>query len=148
MGSVNVRKFVRRQMERPLISEPSVLVFEEKNGKRHFYIENDEALFATALKVLRERNKDGYWWYKPKAPEALDITEEQIPNLPKSLQDKATEALKEYKEALRAFERDDREYQAIQKAIREKNGQMAWQLLYARRKAEYEAVEIETCEKV
>ncbi len=144
MGTIDVREFIRRQRERLIISAPSILVFEEKNGKRYFYVANDKALFAAALKVLRDRNRDGYWWSKPGKPTAPDITEEQIPNLPKSLHDTAKEALAEYKEELRDYERDV----AIQKAIREKDGKMAWRLLYARRHAEYETVELEPCETV
>src|SRR5271168_4307264 len=88
---------------RPFIASPSVLVFKEKHGDRHFNVPDDEALFAAALKVLAERFKQGYWYYDPAKegaaeamPEAPDFTAEQVATMPESLRKAAYKKLRDY----------------------------------------------------
>ena len=39
-----------------------ILVLNEKNGNRYFYVPTDEDLERAALKIVLERNEDGYWY--------------------------------------------------------------------------------------
>lgn len=137
---------VARRAPRPLVPEPRLLVLAEKHGKRFFHIPDEATLFKFALSILKERHKAGYWYGKPDAkdkPETPDVKAEEIDNLPKSLQDDARKKLRQYANELSAYERDVEAYEAIVKAIREKDGRAAWALLYDRRDYEYESIELE-----
>lgn len=43
---------------------PKVLVLNEKHGDRYFHIESKKHLLDTALKILVERDNEGYWYDK------------------------------------------------------------------------------------
>ncbi len=134
-----------------IIRAPSVLVFKEKHDNRYFYVTSDEALFAAALHVLAGRHADGYWYTKPAAerePAPPDVTREQIDSLPESLRAKARENLRDYRIALQEYTRAVEVYDSIVKAIEEKNGRKAWEILSARGAHEYEGCTIARCETV
>jgi len=135
--------------QRPIIREPHVLVFKEKHGDRYFHVPDDAALFAAALSVLTERKKEGYWYYKPeKKPEPPDVTEEQVATLPKSVQVNATVKIRAYKDALRRYEEEVEDFEEIERAVREKDGRAAWQILSDHGDGEYEGYDLERYEKV
>lgn len=141
----------RRVVARPLVPEPRLLVLEEKHGKRYFHVPNEAALFKLALGLLKERHKAGYWYCKPDPkdkPEPPDVTAEEIEKLPKSLQNSARTSLRNYTAALRSYEDEVNDYTAIVKAVREKDGQAAWTLLFDRRDYEYEGVRLERYNEV
>lgn len=104
---------------RPIVSRPSVLVCDEKYGNRYLPAKDDAEMFRSALKVLGERLKDGYWYTKPdgKAPE-----------------------WKRYEELA--------EYAAIERAVSERDGELAWRILRSRRDYQYEGVMIVELEEV
>jgi len=135
--------------DKTIIREPQVLVFNEKHGERYFHVPNDETLFAVALHVLTERNAEGYWYYKPEPkekPEAPDVTEEQIATLPKSLQPAAAQKLREYKRALRDYQDSVEDYESIEKALRDKDGRVAWECI--RDRGDHEGYSLERYEKI
>jgi hypothetical protein len=88
------------QKKQPFITEPKLLVFKEKHGERYFYIPDDKTLFAAALKVLTQRHGDGYWFYAPEKPLALDFTAEQVAALPENLRVPAELTLRKYMVAM------------------------------------------------
>ena len=142
---------VTRKKDGPIVTEPVLLVFEEKlvfeeeHGSRRYHIPDDATLFKASLKVLTERNEEGYWYPEPEgeAPTPPDVKEADIPNLPKSLQDAARKQIRTYLESKRDYDKERVEYDAIQKAIESEDGRAAWDILYDRRDAEYEGVTLE-----
>jgi len=130
----------------PLIKQPMLLVFKEKHGERYFYIPDDKALFAVALKIVSERFEEGYWYPEPGVedkPAAPDYTKEQIATLPESMQKTATATLAAYERSLREYNGLVDEFKRIEKAVEEKDGQAAWQIIRERQRAEYEGYDLE-----
>jgi hypothetical protein len=135
------------QRAQPIIREPKLLVFKEKHGQRYFYVHNDKALFKAALKILTERAKEGYWYYKPEEPpKAPDFTKEQIATLPESMRADATKKLQQYTDACRRYDAEVEDYNEIQEALKTKNGKLAWQCLRNRSDGEYEGCSLERIE--
>lgn len=134
---------------RPIVAQPSVLIFKEKHGKRYFHVPDDKALFAAALHVLAERKEDGYWYPSPPfgdTPEEPDVKPEDIEKLPKSLQATAKKKLDAYRAAMVEIQDDVLEHAAIEKALADKDGRAAWECLRNRRDAEYEGFDLERYE--
>ena len=133
---------------RAIVEEPMLLIFNEKHGNRYFEIANDEALFKAALKIVTERLKAGYWYEKPRAcPKALDYTLAEIVSMPKSLQPQAEKALRVYEGELAAHNDEVEEYTKIERAVAEKNGRIAYEILRSREDAEYEGFELKRLER-
>lgn len=70
-----------------------IIIFKEKHGDSYFDASTDEALARACLAVLRQRNKEG-WYYAPTKPEAsyskeeqaiLAMTDEQIEAIPEPI---------------------------------------------------------------
>jgi hypothetical protein len=140
---------ITRKPQRPLIKEPQLLVFEEKHGNRYFYIPDDKTLAAAALKVLTERYEEGYWYYEPgEKPKAPDFTKEQITTLPESMRPAAEKKLREYEAACRQYATEVEDYERIVKAVKTKDGKLAWKALYDRQDGEYERVKLERLESI
>ena len=135
---------------RPIVSRPSVLVCDEKHGNRYLPAKDDAEMFRSALKVLGERLKDGYWYTKPdgKAPEKPDVDESEIGNLPVSLQATDRQLWKRYEAAIDARKEELAEYAAIERAVSERDGELAWRILRSRRDYQYEGVMIVELEEV
>lgn len=72
-----------------------ILIFKEKHGDRYFNADTDEARARAFYRILKERNTDGYWYYRnyesatlPLSAENASImalTDEQIKALPVSV---------------------------------------------------------------
>lgn len=133
----------------PIITEPRLLVFREKHGVSYYLVNDDNMLYAAALKVLTQRFETGYWYYKPaKKPEAPDFTQEQVATMPASMQAGANEKLSAYTRALRRYDVEVEDYESIKKAVKAKDGKLAWQSLCAHQNAEYEGFRLECLETV
>ncbi len=139
---------LRRPAISPIVEEPSVLVLQEKHGDRYFYVASDKALFTTALAIVKERNSHGQWYPQPpgQAPAVPDVRAEDIPKLPKSLQEAAKKKLREYTNEKRLYDEEIADYQEIQKAIATDDGKLAWEILHKRRDYEYEGILLEIFE--
>lgn len=72
-----------------------ILVFREKHSRRYFDASTDELTAQACVKILRERMKDGYWYYreyeKAEKPLSADdksilmLTDEQLEVLPEAM---------------------------------------------------------------
>jgi hypothetical protein len=143
-----VKKPAKKQ--RPLVTEPMLLVFKEKHGDRHYHTPNDKTLFRVALAVLTERWEEGCWYYGPdeEAPVAPDVEEKDIPTLPRSLQIEATAKIRDYHRQKSEWDDLTREYEDIQVAVKTEDGRLAWRILRDRSSAEYEGVRLERYDEV
>lgn len=133
----------------PRVEVPGVrvLVAVEKHCRRYWVIENDQQLGLAALAILKGRHKDGYWYLKPEEPKKPSMTAAQVEALPAGrVRDAANEELRIYQREQRWFERESQQYADIQKAIKTKDGALAWQILKARRDYEYEELHLEQTE--
>ncbi len=125
--------------------KPKLLILYEKHGEAYYHIANDEALFATALMILTGRLNSTYWYYNPsdEKPEApAELTTEALEKLPTSLQAEGKKLLARYKRELCDWQENMETFAMIQKAVSDKDGQLAWQVLQERSDHEYERVEL------
>lgn len=135
----------------PIVNQPMLLVFNEKHGDRYFNVPNDEALFAAALKIVTERFEQGYWYVEPEEnekPAAPDFTKEQIATLPESMREAAQKKLREYERSLHDYNELVDGYARIKKAVDEKDGRVAWEVIRDRCDAEYEGYALKPFESV
>jgi hypothetical protein len=132
-----------------------ILRIKEKHATRYFDASTVEKLHAVALAIVKERLKPDYAfithpgepseWYDVKA----DLTDEQIAALPteKLQQSAGSERSQcrryrgEYTEALEVFEK-------ARRAVKQKDGALAWEVLQDRSDHEYEGHSFEYLENV
>lgn len=119
----------------------ALLVLKEKHSDIYFAIPNLETLYAVALAVVTLRFNDG--WYSEgvvtQPPDKYEATLEEINAIP-SEKIKAS-MLKEYEQHKRALEQwkyDKAEQDALENAIKTKNGRYAWSVLRDHNDFEYE----------
>lgn len=132
--------------DKKLVKDRRILVCQEKHGTPLYDIPDDEALFRTALFILKERVKD-QWIVPPsedEAPVSPGMTREQAEALPEgSIKRSSQNLLKQYEEAMKRHRKDLEEWASVEKALKEKDGKAAWSILQGRRDYEYEGVFLE-----
>lgn len=130
---------------RPLVTEPSLLVLHEKHGDIYFHIPDEARLLVVALDILEKRDRAGYWYYEPDGPpKPPELSAGDIAKLPDGkTKDFALNAIREYNLVKRGYDNDVENVAARKKAIAEKNGRAAWQVLREHRDGEYQRVSLE-----
>lgn len=126
-----------------------ILIVNEKHCTRYFDASTPELLNAAALKILKERWNEGYWYYlfDPPSEEGV-LSEEQIAALPtEALKQRETETRQNYFREKYNWEKDQAEYKMIKKTVENSTLDNAWKCLYNRRDGQYEGVEIEELEQ-
>ncbi len=115
-----------------------VLVLSEHDGDRYFDASTSEKTLAAFLRVLWERfdKRAVCSWFDARETlterrqeagiEVPDFTEEQIPNLPLSLQKTAKERLKSYKEQSATLDANGKYLALVVQALDEKDGELAY----------------------
>ena len=126
------------------ITEPMLLVLDEKHGEGYFHIPDTDALHRVALNILTAREKSGYWYYQPTKPKEPDFTKQQVEAMPKnSIRDTAEKQLRRYAREMKDYEEDFDNYTLLLRAIAKQDGAMAWEALQMRSDHEYEGVRLE-----
>ena len=118
-----------------------IAVFHEKHGDRYFFLPTKDDFKKVALKMVKERNEDGY--YK--------LEDEPVkPKIPLETSSSYTPAIKEaIMRDWACYDRDNKKYLINKKYLENAlNGdtQAAVNLLHARNNAEYECFTIEQAE--
>lgn len=126
-----------------------ILVAKEKHATRYLRASTDAELHRSALTLLDERYREGYWYYRPEALKLKTpaMTLEAAEALPAG--DVKTLALKEHRLAKshrQQYEREVADYAAIEAAVKAQDGKAAWAILRSRRDNEYEDVCLEELE--
>lgn len=131
-----------------------ILVLKEKHATRFFDIATLDQLHAVALKILAERAKGQYAYivdpgtFKEASPstEEYNPTDEEIKALPEPLQAHATTKRAAYRRELRSYQREKEQFTTARKALKDKDGEAAWDILQDRDGYEYEGFRIEYLE--
>lgn len=127
---------------------PMLLILHEKHDTSYYHIPDELSLFVVALKVLTDRFNSGYWYYKPDLSKCYydkgvhtQADVDKIENA--AVKEEASKFLKAYLRERRDKEEDLDQYERMEKAIQDKNGRAAWEILYDERSdGEYERVEL------
>jgi hypothetical protein len=126
-----------------------ILVAEEKHGTRYFDAATKEILCKSALKLLKERYDQDYWYgpgKKPERPSDLPSNDD-IKNMPDGILKKtAISMLKRYNSELQYFLQEEEFFENVKKAVDNEDGELAWECLYDHRDGEYQGVKLELLE--
>ena len=156
-------------------SERRVLVFEEKHHTYHYYAPTISMRNAVCLQVLKRRVEEGFWYHEPKEPECpeflqvnkeavvickkpgtwdqlsdndLRVIDELIKLISPSFHKLAERRMVQFKNSTNAYIEDKHNWDLIQKAINDNDGNAAYKVLSARSDYEYEKMREEYAEVV
>lgn len=132
---------LERIRNRPDVRKPSVLILHEKHGDKHFLVRDDAEPHATAMSILRARNKCGYFYFRPEKPKDVGITQKQYDGLPDALKPEAKRKLTSYARELRWYENESEWYETMLRVVESGDGKRAWRLLKSR-DGEYERADL------
>lgn len=121
-----------------------ILVLEEKHGPFYFPAFTDEELYNSALTILKGRYQSGQWYfldeYSLKEP-YMSLSDVQL--LPEGkLKTTALNQHLKYQKQKAEREEDQKHYNNILRAIKNKDGKLAWEILQYRSDFEYEAIRL------
>jgi hypothetical protein len=118
-----------------------ILIDKGKYGDGYFAIPTLKDLYKVCLFILKDRFEMNYFFKYNEFPKELDYTEEDIEKMPESFRKDAKEKLKTNKKYISDCKEVNREYELAEKALKEKNGALAYEIL-RNRDGEYEKFEI------
>lgn len=119
-----------------------VLLVKTKHSDDYYAIPTLNDLYKAALSILSDRFEAGYF-YKSEIPtNTLDYTYEDIEKMPESFRKEAKSKLDEVCNMIERCIKECEEVNMIEKALREKNGLLAWSIIKNRNGYEYEEIEI------
>jgi hypothetical protein len=118
---------------------PKLLVVKEKHGEEYYLINDIDALLRAALAIVLRRHEEGYWYHKPEKDKLKEeVAEDVLVKLPSDLYNKAMEAKQYNIKAEKRFQQEMVAWEMIQKAVNEKDGVSAFQVIDDRKDHEYE----------
>lgn len=118
-----------------------ILIEHNKYGENYYSIPTLNDLYKVSLHILEERLENKFFC-KSNIPEKLDYTYYDIEKLPESFRKDAKSKLDGRNKYIKECEEANKEFDLIEKALNEKNGQLALQILKNRIDFEYEKIEI------
>lgn len=137
-----------RALYRKPIERPSVLILKDKHCTRVFRAGSEEELYASALKILKERSTGDYAYITDPREDGSygkepEVSREQIAALPKGgLRTAGEEQWKQYDLEQGYYKKECESWDLAQKALAEKDGKAAFAVLRRRRDYEYEGFDI------
>ncbi len=146
MSASASRRSSSARAPRPAVEEPSLLVCHEKHGNAYFYVPDEAALFEAALKILEGRHKAGYFYADPESGRPADpgVTRAQVEAMGQGhVRQEALKALQRHDDDVRWWKHLKEQWAEIQRALKERDGRLAWRLLRERSDHEYENVSVE-----
>lgn len=119
-----------------------IVMFDEKHSQRHFIYNNRAEFYAIMLFVLIERFESGDWYFEGDMPEEMEMSLDEIEKIKdQATKDFALEKYHNYQRELKDYQKENQQYLNIEKAVQEKNGQIAYNIMASRRNYEYENFE-------
>lgn len=145
---------------RPFV--PGVIVLEEKHGTYYYDGSTIEKCRAVALSVLRQRDKEGYWYHHPDqlwpngASGEAPFSEEKLATIAELCEQLGDDSsLRDAKRKNNSWARERREYtdalswwEDKEQALAENDGNAAWTLLMERADYQYESFRKERFQSV
>ncbi len=121
-----------------------MIIFEEKNYKRYFYVPTFEDLCKVALKVFKERIKDNYWYdFDLEKPIEPEISKKDIEKLKESeLKTSAKKCWVNYESDLKYYNKQLENKKLYDAALKDETGSIILQFLETREGGEYEGLKI------
>ena len=119
-----------------------ILIDTNKDGEDYYSIPTLKDLYKVSLYILNYRFDNGYFVkYEYGPPKELDYTEEDIEKMPESFRKEAKTKLDNNKSHNKNCKKCDDEYSIVEKAINEKDGELAFDII-KKNHQEYEDIKI------
>jgi hypothetical protein len=126
-----------------------IVVFKEKHGDRHFIVNTRQELEKVALKIVLERNDEGYWYdFSSKEPVEPKIKKEDAEKFGDNIANAITREWKDYEYSVKQYKKDKVLKDALEKIVKNKDGGLALQFLESMKDGEYEGFEVITGEEI
>ena len=120
-----------------------IVVFKEKHGDRHFIVHNRGELEKVALKIVLERNEEGWYSFEYEKPTEPKMSVEDAKKLGMDGVVAAVEReWSNYKYSKKQYDDGIKLKAALEKIEKEKDGAVALQFLNDMKGGEYEAFEV------
>jgi hypothetical protein len=121
----------------------SIVIFHEKHGDRHFIVNTMQELEKVALKIVLERNEEGWYSFDYDQPVEPKVSVEDAKKLGMASVVAAVEReWSDYKYSKKQYEDGIRLKAALDKIEENKDGAVALQFLNSMKDGEYEAFEV------
>lgn len=133
--------FKERINDDMVIIPNKILIDTNKYGQDYYSIPTINDLYKVSLHILNCRFENNFFC-KSNIPEKLDYTYDDIEKMPESFRKDAKSKLDVRNKYIKECEEVNKEFELIEKALNEKNGQLAWHILKNRQDYEYEKIEI------
>lgn len=123
---------------------PAILRFKEKYGDRLFIINGEEDLTRAALKVIKDRFEDGYWYDEPEEPTKPDYSLEEAATLKGAAKEAALREIDRFQRSKLAYEEALEMWKILKSAVDNNDGRIAYYFLHYRSdmRCEYETLEL------
>lgn len=124
---------------------PQLLVLKDKHEDSYYLVNDVDALWRTALAILEKRIKDRYIQepYALRENQVEEVSDDIIDKLPDAMRAKAYKDKAYNQKAKTRHDRDVAQWADIQKALKDGNGVLAYEVLRDRKDAEYEGFSFE-----
>lgn len=143
-NSMPITKYLQKQLDAK--TWPQLLVLKDKHETEYYLCADRDALGRACLEILKARLSPQYGYiHEPdKEPYGLvdELTDEQIAVLPAHLQRQAQQDRGDNTRRRAEHAEELLQYAEAKKALADKDGLMAYQVLHDRRDHEYERVEL------
>lgn len=126
-----------------VVNPTKILIDRTEYSDDYYSIPTLKDLYKVALNIL-EKRFDNNCFVKCNVPNELDYTYEDVEKLPESFRKDAKNKLDRRIKSIKESKNTNREYEIVEKIIKEKNGELAWSILRNREDNEYEKIEIIT----
>ena len=125
----------------------TLMIFEEKHGTRYFAAGSIKEAGKVCRKILKERHGE-YWEKEPQmTAKEPEFKKENIPSLPKSLQEEARRQWSEYESELNWYNREVKFVKKVEEVLKT-DSDYAVSLVISRSDYEYETVRFDMLEDV
>jgi hypothetical protein len=139
-GKENLFNAFKERVKDEEIVTNKILICGDKYSNDIYSVPTVRDLHKVALHILEYRFENGYF-QKSTLPKPLDYTKEDIEKMPESFRKDVTEKLKSNERYIQSAKEVNREYEYAETAIKENDGQTAWEIIRTRNN-EYEKVEL------
>ena len=121
-----------------------ILVLKEKHSTVFLNASTVPKLHKAALSVVKSRlHPDWGFYYEDDPPEFLNLTQSDIDKLPDGHGKEALKRqLEQYDKDLSDYDRNKQDYEDAKRAVKTKDGKLAWELLASRSNSRYEYEEV------
>lgn len=140
-GKENLFNAFKERVKDEEIVTNKILICDDKYGRDIYSVPTVTDLYKVALHILEYRFENNYF-QKSTLPKPLDYTKEDIEKMPESFRKDATEKLKSNERYIQSIKEVNSEYDDAENALKNKDGQTAWEIIRSRNDNEYEKIEL------